>query len=300
MFTRVLCVEEPVIMSNKTYLLIENPSKGNNLGPIIRCAAAFAVHQLIFIGYEKCGTDGSHGASRHVDIVAFPTFSQAEVYLKGQCHVTQIIGILGDLPLPRDLQDEPCPVELETVVANDVSFLAARIMPPSTSTKVRIGGANATQSSFPKSLPIHQRPFSKVGNVCFSISKRRFGLPASQAEMCTSFVHVPTMQIPMPMETLASNDNDGIADASSNSKPSIQCGFVDSQTCLSIALHHYTAASGYKERDFDRQKFQVATVVKGGTGGDEKRLQREQNRLERAEEGMEDDNWILFDEHSDY
>ena len=278
-------------MSNKIYLLIENPSKGNNLGPILRCAAAFAVHQLIFIGYDKCGIDGSHGASRHVDIVAFPTFSQAEKYLKEDCEVTQIVGILGDIPLPRDLQDVPCPVQVETVVANDVSWLAARVMPPS-SAKVRLG-ASAITSPFPESLPIHKRPFSKAGNVCFSITKKRFGLPVSQTEMCTSFVHVPTMQ----METLSSTDN---SDSGGNREPPIQCGFVDTQTCLSIALHHYTAAVGYKERAFEKQKFQVAAVVKGGTGGDETRMHRERKREQLANEEMENDKWILFDENSDY
>ncbi len=38
---------------SKIYILVENPSKSNNLGPILRCGAAFAA-TFIFIGYEKC------------------------------------------------------------------------------------------------------------------------------------------------------------------------------------------------------------------------------------------------------
>ena len=49
----------------KIYLLIPNPSKSNNLGPILRCAAAHAVHQVVFIGYDKCSVVGSHGSAKH-------------------------------------------------------------------------------------------------------------------------------------------------------------------------------------------------------------------------------------------
>ena len=271
------------------YLLIENPSKGNNLGPILRCAAAFAVHQVIFVGYEKCGTDGSHGASRHVDIVAFPTFAQAATYLKGdECQVSDVIGVLGDLPLSRELQNEPCPVQRETVVANGVSWLTARVVPLS---------MEGNTSTFAKSQPIHHRPFSKGGkNVCFLVSKKRFGLPASQAELCTSFVHVPTLQMTPTSSKVDTHSNNSL-----DGDSLVQCGFVDTQTCLSIVLHHYTAAKGYKERDFEKQKFQVAKVVKGSTGADKRRLEREQRRKELArEDDMDEEQWVLFDETSDY
>eukprot|EP00957_Ditylum_brightwellii_P016318 1227043-Ditylum_brightwellii.AAC.1 len=77
------------------YLLLENPKKSNNLGPILRCAAAYAVDQVIFVGYEKCSTDGSHGAAKHVSIVAFPTFDQAVQYLRKKCDCTSFVGLLG-------------------------------------------------------------------------------------------------------------------------------------------------------------------------------------------------------------
>ena len=41
------------------FLLIENPSKSNNLGPILRCATAFGIRTVITIGYAKCSTEGT-------------------------------------------------------------------------------------------------------------------------------------------------------------------------------------------------------------------------------------------------
>lgn len=42
----------------KIYLLVENPRKSNNLGPIIRCANAFGISTIVAIGYAKCSVDG--------------------------------------------------------------------------------------------------------------------------------------------------------------------------------------------------------------------------------------------------
>lgn len=40
------------------FLLIENPKKSNNLGPVIRCATAFGISTIIAIGYAQCSTNG--------------------------------------------------------------------------------------------------------------------------------------------------------------------------------------------------------------------------------------------------
>lgn len=42
----------------KLYLLMENKSKSNNLGPILRCATAFGIETMIVVGYSKCSTEG--------------------------------------------------------------------------------------------------------------------------------------------------------------------------------------------------------------------------------------------------
>ena len=78
----------------KSYLLIENPSKGNNLGPLLRCACAFRVMEVIFVGFAQCSAEGSHGSARHVSIRAFASFEQAEKYLRRQ-GVVDIVGVLG-------------------------------------------------------------------------------------------------------------------------------------------------------------------------------------------------------------
>ena len=40
------------------YLLLENPRKSNNLGPILRCASAFGITTVIAVGYAKCAVEG--------------------------------------------------------------------------------------------------------------------------------------------------------------------------------------------------------------------------------------------------
>jgi tRNA G18 (ribose-2'-O)-methylase SpoU len=40
------------------FLLLENLTKSNNLGPILRCATAFGIRAVIAVGYAKCSTEG--------------------------------------------------------------------------------------------------------------------------------------------------------------------------------------------------------------------------------------------------
>ena len=42
----------------RLFILLENPSKGNNLGPILRCAIAFGINTVVAVGYEKCSVEG--------------------------------------------------------------------------------------------------------------------------------------------------------------------------------------------------------------------------------------------------
>jgi tRNA G18 (ribose-2'-O)-methylase SpoU len=42
----------------RIYLLLENPSKSNNLGPILRCASAFGIVTIVAIGFSKCAVEG--------------------------------------------------------------------------------------------------------------------------------------------------------------------------------------------------------------------------------------------------
>jgi tRNA G18 (ribose-2'-O)-methylase SpoU len=40
------------------YILLENPSKSNNLGPLLRCANAFGTVAIVAIGFPKCAVEG--------------------------------------------------------------------------------------------------------------------------------------------------------------------------------------------------------------------------------------------------
>lgn len=40
------------------FLLLENSSKGNNLGSILRCASAFGITTVVAIGFSKCSVQG--------------------------------------------------------------------------------------------------------------------------------------------------------------------------------------------------------------------------------------------------
>ena len=40
------------------FLLLENCSKGNNLGSILRCASAFGITTIVAIGFSKCSVQG--------------------------------------------------------------------------------------------------------------------------------------------------------------------------------------------------------------------------------------------------
>ena len=51
-------------MSTVAYLVLENPSNKNNLGTLIRCAAAFATEEVVVVGARKWSTHGAHGSNK--------------------------------------------------------------------------------------------------------------------------------------------------------------------------------------------------------------------------------------------
>ena len=204
------------------FLLVENPRKTNNLGPILRCAAAFAVAQVVAVGFDKCNTEGSHGAARHVSLVAYPSLKQAIRYIRlghdqGGCACTRVLGLLGGAP-------------------------GAYHSPTGYSVEETNGWVAVTRqetSPGPLSFPAHSRPFETDGNVCLVINKSNKGLASHLAAVCDSFVHVP-------------HANSGSAHS-----------MLDTPTCLSITLHHFTSWAKYDERTFQGHKFGVARVKRG-------------------------------------
>lgn len=51
-------------MIPEAYIVVANPSSKNNLGTIIRCAAAFSVEEVIVVGAAKWSTHGAHGSNK--------------------------------------------------------------------------------------------------------------------------------------------------------------------------------------------------------------------------------------------
>ena len=260
------------------YLLIENPNKSNNLGPILRCAAAFAIQQVIFIGSAKCTVRGSHGSSKHVHIKAFQSHEAAVSYLKDECGVVCIVGLLGDVSSCNNSSNSSC--------RNTSSSLSSRmvveddelnIVKVTTTGDTEDNNHNTTTTTscsssvyYSPSYPIHKRQFPINGNICFSINKRSIGLPIIQAKHCDSFMHVETSSSSIPNNLF-------------------MYGLLDSQTCLSIALHHYNAFIGLEERDFHGQKFDVTVGTQRGrmnfdVNGEDVRRKRLEKRLQLQEE----------------
>lgn len=51
-------------MAAIAYLVVANPSAKNNLGTLIRCAAAFSVEEVVVVGSSKWSTHGAHGSNK--------------------------------------------------------------------------------------------------------------------------------------------------------------------------------------------------------------------------------------------
>jgi len=321
----------------KIYILIPNPRKSNNLGPILRCAAAYSITQIILVGYAHCSTDGSHGAAKHLDIVAFPTLKQAVGYLR-----EVIVGLLGEVGVDAADGDGRCTtddgdddfIEGEEEVMEDeekkvVKIIIGRkrderrkrrrnkrLLPDenthdSTTVDTRSTADNRSSEeeedassmnphhhSYPPSFPVHQRPFSTkkstanltttnnstiqqmtdfnhgdvdegaatasdngtTNNICFSISKQRIGLPIDQAKYCDFFLHVPRMSLFVPPGDDDDSDDDGVVVDGvdeEEEEEKLDYGLLDTQTSLSIALHHYTAWAKYHERSISGYKFDL-------------------------------------------
>lgn len=209
---------EMALRTPRIYLLLENPRKSNNLGAILRCAAAFGVAQVVAIGFEKCATEGSHGAAKHVSMIAFPSVEQAVDYLRTERGCTSFVGILGAVPGAYDCNGYNMYRDDEDLVQVDTDVVS------------RSGELSPLVDK--RSFPVNCRPFVQ-GNCCFVIRKNSTGLPRSLANPCDFFCHVPCVN--------ASEEGH----------------LLEAPSFLSIALHHFTAWARYDERDFQGHKFEV-------------------------------------------
>lgn len=236
----------------KCYILACNPKKSTCLGPIIRCASALGVHQIILAGYAKCYTSGAHGADKHVSILSFPTMDKAVKYLKSSsdANCEEIIGILNGLPYYHDsrcitdtLKNRNC--TLPVVIDNDRNCIGL------------ISQDRSNDQPKPSSIVLdplarisyacHSRKFSSERNTCFFVSlSPRHELPLQHGNFCDSFIHVPHCFL-SPEPAL---------DVSTSLSPSL----LNVETCLSIVLHHFATFVKYDERNFQGHKFKVNSM----------------------------------------
>jgi len=259
------------------YLLLENPRKSNNLGPILRCASAFGITTVIAVGYAKCAVEGSHGASKHINIIAFPTASQAVQYLRQDLGCDTLLGLLGGLPNGYDdtngypvgllihptRDDDNCITDFnhggtDYPDPDHQSHLVQAYTADYLESKIRSrGGLVTKQQLVPRSFSVASSCASTSinatkGNVGLAINtKNHSGLSLGLAEHCTAFLHIPHVAI--VEKTNATNTNSGTA----NQQTLPVINLLDAPSCLSITLHHIAKWLGYQEHEFKGQKFKV-------------------------------------------
>jgi tRNA G18 (ribose-2'-O)-methylase SpoU len=268
-------------------LLIENPRKTNNWGPLLRCCAAFGIRQVFVVGFDKCNVRGSHGASKHVELIAFPSHQGAVDALTQDGF--QLVGLLQGVPNAYDEQGYPTVQKVimnETTNETDVLVVVSGVDGASDEGN-NSGNNSGSSSSNPvlvlpqKSFPVHSRPFAK--KTCLVVGKKTKGLVWSLAQYCHSFVHIP---------------HEGILLAPDGSRECTAPSWLTVEASVSIVLHEYSAWAGYHNHDrgdteYQGQKYKVEQISRGSqnsTPGDkqEQRKQRQQDLQELSETAMDD------------
>jgi len=241
---------------SSAYLLLENPKPSNNLGPVLRCAAANGVKKVLAVGYSKCNAAGSHGASKHVEILAFATAAQAVNSLGcGDRSNVLLIGILGGVPVGEGFEF----YKQQFPVFNDAESDHANLMlhENTTNPKLVLKGR--------MSYPISSWPFDDSKINCFALCKSRRGLTPSLAEHCDTFMHIPHGDM-----------GKGFQDSA----------LLDVPSCLSIALHHFSEWAGHSERNFDGHKFELdrshRSAIDCGVARRQERQEKKQRLLEES------------------
>eukprot|EP00980_Cylindrotheca_fusiformis_P030261 scaffold24613_cov176-Cylindrotheca_fusiformis.AAC.5 len=240
-------------------LLIENPKKNTNWGPLLRCCAAFGIPQIFVIGYDTCSVQGSHGASKHVELVSFPTHQQAVDTLKQ--HDYDLVGILGGV---ANADDEAGYDTEESEQSSNIDKTSTEhFVTVSSSSKGDSGGSRS------KSYPVHCRPFSNY--TCFVVGKRAVGLPLRLAKFCQRFVHI-SHQAELKNQTASENSLNCVA-------------WLNLESCVSIVLHEFSAWAGFHSEHYQGQKYKVLRIVKGAPQNrDAKRNERKRKMEERSQE----------------
>ena len=202
----------------KTYLFLNNPKPTNNLGPMLRCASAFAISEVVLVGYRKCNTEGAHGADKHLNVSSVTTWDHAMEYVRQkECQRNiQVVGILGHVS-----NKGTCDIVME----DDESGI---------SIQTQSFSVNAYSKPFENDL-------SSISATVFIIldDLETFQNRYLASTVCTLLVHVA--HCPLPVIP-------GIT------KP---VSLIDSQSRFSIVLHHFNTFVGMKEQHSRGYKFEV-------------------------------------------
>jgi tRNA G18 (ribose-2'-O)-methylase SpoU len=277
-------------------LLIENPGKGKNWGPLLRCCAAFGIRTIYVVGYDKCDIRGSHGASKHVTLKAFPTHEQAARALTAASSSAaasntstndeggfELVGLLSP-PLDSDDDDfdedrkvvreqffyEPAETEVEI----------ARIAEKGNGGKKAetTGTEQQAQTQIQISFPVHLRNrFPR--KTCLVVDKMKRGLPWSLAKHCSSFVHVPHSNFNGSGSMLTLE-----ASVSIVFHEAINAGLVGHATDEDIADDNDNDTTNY-----EGQKYHVETIHKGGHPSDTEARQRKRKEREDKLKVLQDE-----------
>ncbi|KAL3916592.1 MAG: hypothetical protein SGILL_005108 [Bacillariaceae sp.] len=238
-------------------VLLENPSKGNNLGPLLRCCSAFGITRIYVVGYDQCAVQGSHGASKHVELVPFQTHEAAVKHLVNE-EGFKLVGLLKGVPQSNDedMDQDSSPVCKEEIEAwsgrTNVTKLEEIVNVAASSTK------RNTLLPDRNSSPVHLRKFS--ARTCLVVDKKSRGLSWSLAQHCHSFMHLPHYP-------------------SINKKQA-----VTNEACLSIALYEFTMWAGFNDQSYKGQKYHVKQVQKGAKDDAAMLERRHKEREQKIEE----------------
>jgi hypothetical protein len=258
------------------FILIENPRKSTNWGPLLRCCAAFGIPQVVVVGYDICAVQGSHGASKHVELVAFPSHAGALNFLQSTCGCHHFVGLMGGVPNAYD--------DLGYAVVEENEKVKV-VVPGST-----IPESSSLASTFPRSFPLHARPFKGKGDCCCLVvgkQSKGFPLSLSLAQLCNAFIHVPH----------------GGASASA-----LDFTLLNTESCLSIVLADFYLWAEYPNGgDYKGQKYEVQKVHKGSLETQnverQERLQEREKVAQQAQATMDDGclgNLLGNDDAGDY
>ena len=302
--------------SSEITMLIENPAKGKNWGPLLRCCAAFGIRTIYVVGYDKCDVRGSHGASKHVQLKAFPTHEQAARALTAARTAGndeggfELVGLLSP-PLDSD-NDDNCDDSFNDDFDEDRNVVREQFFYEPAETEVEIARIAANESGGKKaettgteqppaqiiqtSFPVHLRNrFPR--KTCLVVDKMKRGLPWSLAKYCSSFVHVPHSNFNASGSMLTLE-----ASVSIIFHEAMNAGLVGHATDEEDSIADGTGDDN-DTTNYKGQKYHVETIHKGGHPGDtearhRKRKEREEKLKELQDEAEGKHESIFFGDNT--